>query len=48
MPNDATKTSATDSLSRYQFRNREGDEKLPNLNDANKPQQLTRPRGSAA
>lgn len=36
MPNDTIKTSATDRLVRYQFRNREGDEKSPESADANK------------
>lgn len=36
MPNDTMKTSATDRLARYQFRNREGEEKSPETADANK------------
>lgn len=37
MPNDTKKTSATDRLARYKFRNREGDEKSSELTDAIKP-----------
>ena len=37
MPNDTTKTNAGDRLSRYQFRNKEGDEKSSETTEANKP-----------
>lgn len=37
MPNDTTKISASDKLSRYQFRNREGNEKSSETTEANKP-----------
>lgn len=37
MPNDTTKTNAGDRLSRYQFRNKEGEEKSAETTDANKP-----------
>lgn len=36
MPSDTTKTSAGDRLSRYQFRNKEGDEKSSETTEANK------------
>lgn len=36
MPNDTTKTNATDKLSRYQFRNKD-EEKSPESTEANKP-----------
>ena len=37
MPNDNTKTGTGDRLSRYQFRNKEGDEKSTESTEANKP-----------
>lgn len=37
MPNDTTKTSAGDRLSRYQFRNEEVGEKSSKTTEANKP-----------
>ena len=37
MPNDTTKTPASDRLARYQFRNKEGEEKCSETTVANKP-----------
>lgn len=37
MPNNTAKTNAADRLSRYQFRNKEAEEKSVETTDANKP-----------
>ena len=37
MPNDTAKTNTADRLSRYQFRNKEAEEKSVETTDANKP-----------